>query len=82
MKKSGTMAIAVALLLASGGVALARHTGKIDPECNRVYKAKADADKSVSPKQLAQELNLPVAKVNECLKHLRRHGPRATPVAK
>jgi hypothetical protein len=82
MKKSSTVAIAAALLFAASGVALARHTGSIDPECNKVYKAKADADKSVSSKQLAQELNMSVSKVNSCLKHLRRHGPRATPVAK
>jgi hypothetical protein len=81
MKKPSTIAVAVALLFASSGVAFAAHTGKIDPECNRVYKAKADADKNISSKQLAKELNLPLAKVNECLKHLRRHGPRATPVA-
>jgi hypothetical protein len=82
MKKSTAVAIAAVLLFASSGVALAAHTGAIDPECNRVYKAKADAGKSVSSKQLAKDLNLPVDKVNTCLRHLRRHGPRATPVAK
>ena len=31
MKKSSTVAIAAALLFAASGVALARHTGSIDP---------------------------------------------------
>jgi len=78
MKKSSTLAIATLLLLAASGVALAAQTGTATPgpDCEQVFKAKATADKSVSSKQLAHDLNLPVAEVNKCLRH---HGPRATP---
>lgn len=82
MKKSSTLAIATALLFATGGVALAEQadTGadaRVD--CTKVFKAKASADKTISSKQLAQDLNLPIETVNECLLRLRQVGPRPTP---
>ena len=79
MKKSSTLAIATVLLLATSGVALAEQGGTATPDadCNRVYEAKAHADKSVSSKQLARDLKMPVEKVNTCLRRLRHTGPRA-----
>ena len=82
MKKLSTLAIA-ALLAATGGMALGAGKGKTtsatSADCNRVYKAKADAGTQVSTKQLADELKLPVETVQHCLRLKRRQGPRLTP---
>jgi hypothetical protein len=85
MKKSRIPAIAAVLLLATTGATLgqgeAQKSAPTSADCNRVFKAKADAGKSVSTQQLAQELQLPVDTVRACIQHKRRQGPRATPSA-
>lgn len=79
MTKTSTLAIATALLLALGTAALAEDapaapaaTAATDAECNRVFKAKADADKTISSQQLSRDLNLPLETVNDCLLRMRR----------
>jgi len=85
MKKSTIAAVAAVVLLATSAVTLAQGEAKkstaTSADCNRVFKAKADAGKSVSTQQLAQELQLPVETVRACLHHQRRQGPRQTPRA-
>jgi len=85
MKTSSTPIIAAILLLATIGVARAEGTAptpaRTSADCNRVFKAKADAGKDVSTKQLARDLHLPVETVQKCLRHMRRAGPRMTPRA-
>ena len=82
MTKTSTLAIATALLLALGTAALAEDAPAApaapaaatatDAECNRVFKAKADADKTISSQQLSRDLNLPLETVNDCLLRMRR----------
>lgn len=79
MTKMNSLAIAAALLLALAGAALADDApaapaapAATDAECNRVFKAKADADKNISSQQLARDLNMPLETVNACLLRLRR----------
>ena len=79
MTKTSTLAIATALLLALGTAALAEDApaapsaaAATDAECNRVFKAKADADKTISSQQLSRDLNLPLQTVNDCLLRMRR----------
>ena len=84
MTKTKTLAIATLLLMALHGAALAEPAptaapAATDAECNRVFKAKAAADKTISSKQLARDLKLPLKTVNDCLRRMRR-GPR-TPAA-
>jgi len=85
MARANLLAIAALLLLATDNTVLAEGGAKTSAatsaDCNRVYKAKADADKDVSTNQLASDLNLPVATVQKCLRRVRHHGPRATPKA-
>ncbi len=84
MKKSSTVAIAIVLLLATSGLALAEQAGTAadaDVDCNAIFKAKAAADKNISSQQLARDLNLPLEQVNTCLRRLRHTGPQATPQA-
>jgi hypothetical protein len=77
--------IAALLLLATASAVRSESGAKTgsaaSADCNRVYKAKAEAGKELSTKQLARDLKLPVATVNKCLKHIRRTGPRSTPGA-
>lgn len=84
MTKASTLAIATALLLALGTAALAEDApaapaAATDAECARVFKAKADADKTISSQQLSRDLNLPLETVNACLLRM-RSAPR-TPQA-
>ncbi len=79
MAKTNTLAIATALLLALGGAALADDApaaaaapAASDADCNRIFKAKADADKNISSQQLARDLNMPLETVNACLLRMRR----------
>jgi hypothetical protein len=77
MTKTSTLAIATALLVASAGAALAEAApttapAATDAECNRVFKAKAEADKTISSQQLARDLDLPLETVNACLLRMRR----------
>ena len=86
MPRPNRLAIAALLLLTTGSAVLAaeggaKTGGAVSADCNRVYKAKAAADKDVSTNQLAQDLNLPVATVQKCLRHVRHRGPRSTPRA-
>ena len=85
MRNAIVLAITIALLLGTSGLAAAETKAKshsaTSADCNRVYKAKADADKDVSTKQLAQELQLPVKTVQTCLRRMRQ-APRATPHAR
>ena len=85
MKTSSTLTIAAILLLATIGVARAEGAAPTaagtSADCNRVFKAKADAGKDVSTKQLAHDLQLPIATVQKCLRQMRRAGPRKTPRA-
>ena len=81
MARANLLAIAALLLLATDSAVLAKGGAKTSTDCNRVYKAKADADKSVSTKQLATDLNLPVETVKKCLRRVRHSGPRPTPAA-
>jgi hypothetical protein len=82
MKKSRTLAIATVLLLAISGVALGEEAaGATQIDCNPVFKAKAEAGKKLSSKQLAKDLNMPLDQVNTCLRRMRHSGPRATPPA-
>ena len=85
MKRSSTLTITAALLVAASGVALAEATPKTgtptSAECNRIYTAKAAADKDISTKQLAHDLQLPVETVRHCLRLKRSQGPRTTPRA-
>ena len=85
MRTSTIPAIAAALLLAFGGAALAEDAAApaapaaaTDAECNRIFKAKAEADKTISSQQLARDLNLPLETVNACLLRMRR-VPRTPP---
>ena len=81
MTKTSTLAIAAALLLVPGAAALAEDApaapaaAATDAECSRVFKAKADADKTISSQQLSRDLNLPLATVNDCLLRMRRVPP-------
>jgi len=79
MMKSSTLVIA--MLLVTGGAAWAGQAKSATPgpDCEKVFHAKTDAGKSVSSKQLARDLNMPVADVNTCLRRLRHRAPRATP---
>ena len=84
MKKSSTLTIATVLLLATSVVGLAEQAGTATAaavDCNAVFKAKAAADKTISSQQLARDLSMPVKQVNECLRRMRRVGPRSTPRA-
>ena len=79
MTKTSTLAIATAFLLALGGAALADDApaapaapAATDADCNRIFKAKADADKNISSQQLARDLNMPLETVNACLLRMRR----------
>ena len=82
MRKSSTLAMATVLLLAISGVALGEEAaGATQVDCNPVFKAKAAADKSLSSKQLAADLNMPLEQVNICLRRMRHSGPRVTPPA-
>lgn len=75
MTKASTLAIATALLLALGGAALGEDAPvatATDAECNRIFKAKAEADKGISSQQLARDLNMPLETVNVCLLRMRR----------
>jgi len=85
MKTSSTLAIAAILLLATIGVSRAEDAAKTgtgtSADCNRIFKAKADAGKDISTEQLARDLQLPVATVQKCLRRKRRAGPRSTPRA-
>jgi hypothetical protein len=82
MTKTSTLAIATALLLALGAAARAGDapaapaaTAATDAECSRVFKAKADADKTISSQELSRDLNLPLETVNDCLLRMRRVPP-------
>jgi hypothetical protein len=85
MRRSNRLTIAILLLLATASQVLAEGGAKsgtaTSADCNRVYKAKADADKDVSTKQLARDLNLPIETVRTCLRRVRHSGPRPTPKA-
>ena len=74
MTKTSTLALAAMLSLALHGAALAETapTAATDADCNRVFKAKAAADKTISSQQLSRDLDLPLATVNECLLRMRR----------
>jgi DNA-binding CsgD family transcriptional regulator len=77
MTKTRTLAIAAMLLMALDGAALAEAAptaapAATDAECNRVFKAKAEADKTISSQQLARDLNLSLETVNACLLRMRR----------
>ena len=81
MKQSITLAIATMLLLTASDV-LAQDAGTGAPpsaDCNRVFAAKAKADKKLSSEHLARDLNLPLETVNACLLQLRRVTPQPTP---
>jgi hypothetical protein len=80
MMTANTLAIATALLLAFGAAARAEDppaapAAATDAECNRVFKAKSDADKTISSQELARILNLPLETVNDCLMRMRRLPP-------
>jgi hypothetical protein len=79
MTKTSTLTIATALLLALGAAAMAEDApaapAATDAECSRVFKAKADADKTISSQELSRDLNLPLATVNDCLLRMRRVPP-------
>ena len=83
MKQSITLAIATMLLLTASDV-LAQDAGAgtgapPSADCNRVFAAKAKADKKLSSEHLARDLNLPLETVNACLLQLRRVAPQPTP---
>lgn len=82
MTKTSTLTITSALVLALGAAALAEDapaapaaTPATDAECSRVFKAKAEADKTISSQQLSRDLNLPLTTVNDCLLRMRRVPP-------
>ncbi len=82
MRKRILLAAAVALTVASstGWAEEAATTGAApDADCNRVIKASTESDKKPSPQQLANELNLPIEKVNACLRLVRHSGSGAPP---
>lgn len=84
MKKAALLAMAGALLVVSSGGVRADETKgatTADADCNRVIKASTESDKKPSPKQLADELKLPVEKVNACLLLVRHSGSGAPPAA-
>lgn len=85
MRKRILLAAAVALTVASSTAARAEEaatTGAApDADCNRVIKASTESDKKPSPQQLANELNLPIEKVNACLRLVRHSGSGAPPAA-
>jgi hypothetical protein len=84
MKRSVLLASVIALLAASSPLSWAEDAGGSagsDPDCNRVIKASSESDKKPSPKQLADELNLPLEKVNACLLKVRHSGSGNQPTA-
>ena len=84
MKKFALLAMAGALLVVSNVGARAEEApsaATADADCNRVIKASTESDKKPSPKQLADELKLPVEKVNACLLLVRHSGSGAPPAA-
>lgn len=84
MKRIAVLASGFALLVASSaGVRAedAKGDSTADADCNRVIKASTESDKKPSPNQLAQELNLPIEKVNACLLKVRHSGSGAPPAA-
>lgn len=84
MRKVALLAMAGALLVVSSLGARAEEAkagATTDADCNRVIKASTESDKKPSPKQLAEELKLPVEKVNACLLLVRHSGSGAPPAA-
>lgn len=84
MKRMILLASAIALVLTASPAARAEDSGAAAPsdaDCNRVIKASTETDKKPSPKQLAEELKLPVATVNACLLKVRHQGSGAPPAA-
>ena len=81
MKKMVLLASAIALIASSGLVARAEDEAAPDADCNRVIKAASETDKKPSPKQLSEELKLPLEKVNACLLKVSHQGSGAPPVA-
>lgn len=84
MKRFVLLASLAALLAGSNLVSWAEEAGGSagsDPDCNRVIKASSESDKKPSPKQLADELNLPLEKVNACLLKVRHSGSGNQPAA-
>ena len=81
MKKMVLLASAIALIASSGLVARAEDEAAPDADCNRVVKAASETDKKPSPKQLSEELKLPLEKVNACLLKVRHQGAGAPPAA-
>ena len=81
MKKMVLLASAIALIAGSSLVARAEDDAAPDADCNRVIKAASETDKKPSPKQLSEELKLPLEKVNACLLKVRHQGSGAPPAA-
>jgi hypothetical protein len=83
MKKMVILASTIALLVGASPAAQAEDAGSApsDAECNRVIKASSETDKKPSPKQLAEEPDLPLDKVNACLLKVRHQGSGAPPAA-
>lgn len=85
MKRSLLLASVLALLAATSPVSWAEDSAGgsagSDPDCNRVIKASSESDKKPSPKQLADELKLPLEKVNACLLKVRHSGSGNQPTA-
>ena len=83
MKTKFFLAAAMTLLVTASPAAWAEEAGSApsDADCNRVIKAASETDKKPSPKQLSEELKLPLEKVNACLLKVRHQGSGAPPAA-
>ncbi len=79
MKTKFFLAAAMAFLVTASPAAWAEEAGSApsDADCNRVIKASSETDKKPSPKQLAEELKLPIETVNACLLKVRHQGAGA-----
>lgn len=79
MKRMFVLAAATALLVMASPAAWAEEAAGApsDADCNRVIKASSETDKKPSPKQLAEELKLPIETVNACLLKVRHQGAGA-----
>ena len=81
MKNAMILAIATVGLFVTSGTVLGTDPAHTDPECAKVLKAKAESDVSISTKDLAERLGMPVDHVNACLMKVRAFGPHSTPTA-
>lgn len=78
MKTLSTLAIVATLLLAPYHAVRAEEPAAVparESDCNRVFKAKSDAGKTISSADIARELDLPLETVNACLLKMRQAPP-------